>query len=223
MRARTTARTTASKTANASEDLRGGALRAACGVQRSRGSRGRARGTGEQEFVRSSSCGGVISVRTSEPRSTCMLGNSLRLYKAALNSKHPLVQPPRSSFLGPRTRARRTSFGTSKLNSEFRFLSPQTSRTCTQHLSFRVFSHWHWALGRAHCPLSGAPLRALAAARRAPLARLIMCAPSRGLRLGLRSHTRFDVAPAAHMQHSYSPISSISQGGLRFMQPGHTP
>ena len=30
-------------------------------------------------------------------------------------------------------------------------------------------------------------------------------------------------ALAAHMQHSYSPISSISQGGLRFMQPGHTP
>jgi len=27
----------------------------------------------------------------------------------------------------------------------------------------------------------------------------------------------------AHMQHSYSPSSSIWQGGMRFMQPGHTP
>ena len=27
----------------------------------------------------------------------------------------------------------------------------------------------------------------------------------------------------AHMQHSNSPSSSIWQGGMRFMQPGHTP
>lgn len=27
----------------------------------------------------------------------------------------------------------------------------------------------------------------------------------------------------AHRQHTYSPISSISQGGILFMQPGHTP
>ena len=129
------------------------------------------------------------------------------LQEAALNST-----PPRSSF-SPLVVSSKSSVQNSDL-----------SNVTHMHTTFVILcvlnSHWHWALAR---PLSGAPLRALAAARRAPLARLIMCAPSRGLRLGLRSHTRFDVAPAAHMQHSYSPISSISQGGLRFMQPGHTP
>ena len=83
-------------------------------------------------------------------------------------------------------------------------------------------SHWHWAHWRAH---SRARLSALS---RPPGARpwlVSSCAhpPAVFVSVDLHSHTRVDVAPAAHMQHSYSPISSISQGGLRFMQPGHTP
>eukprot|EP00964_Phaeocystis_antarctica_P026577 scaffold14974_cov61-Phaeocystis_antarctica.AAC.3 len=42
----------------------------------------------------------------------------------------------------------------------------------------------HWGAPTAHSRARLSALRALAAARRAPLARLIMCAPSRGLRLG---------------------------------------
>lgn len=162
----------------------GGALRAACGVQRSRGPGG---GPGVNKGIRSIVIvWGVYKCANfgaTKHVYAWKFATALQ-YKAALNSKHPLVQPPRSSFLGPRTRARPHFIRHLNVKAQFRFLSPQTSRTCTQHLSFRVFSHCHWALGRAHCPLSGAPLRALAAARRAPLARLIMCAPSRGLRLG---------------------------------------
>ena len=134
-----------------------------------------------------------------------------------------------SSFLGPRTPALapaalqlHSAPQSSIQNSGFSLLKRHAHAHNICHFVCSRTGTGHWGAPTAH---SRARLSALS---RPPGARpwlVSSCAhpPAVFVSVDLHSHTRVDVAPAAHMQHSYSPISSISQGGLRFMQPGHTP
>ena len=80
------------------------------------------------------------------------------------------------------------------------------------------------SLARPHCAPLSVPRATHSQCHRprSPLGLVRLRARARSSVRGAAPH-RPHAEKKAHRQHTYSPISSVSQGGILFMQPGHTP